>query len=99
MSKTIARTATARSTMRTQTAETIMLITSKSDTRLDYPLAGTVLLTVIVLSALAYRNDIYTMLPDNFNYITYWQQLFEGSFRTTSLQTPKPLLVMTFGAL
>ena len=62
-------------------------------------LAGTVFLTALVLSALAFRYGVYMMLPDNFNYITYWQQLFEGSFQATSLQTPKPLLVLMFGAL
>ena len=65
----------------------------------DYSLAGTVLLTTVVLSACAIRYGVYLMIPDNFNYIAYWEQLFEGSFRTTSLQTPKPLLVIIFGAL
>ena len=62
-------------------------------------LAGIVLLTAVVLSVCAFRYGIYMMLPDNFNYISYWQQLFEGSFRATSLTTPKPLLVLMFGVL
>src|SRR5690349_11937300 len=71
----------------------------KRITTVDFEIAVPVITGVIVLSAVAYRYGTYIMLPDNFNYITYWQQLLERAFHTTALQTPKPLLILIFGSL
>lgn len=57
------------------------------------------LVTFVLLAILGARYRSILMLPDNFNYIGYWQQIVEHSFQTTALQTPKPLAILVFGAL
>lgn len=60
---------------------------------------GSAAAATALLSILGGEYRYYAMLPDNFNYICYWQQIVDRSCNVTALQTPKPLTVVLFGVL